>query len=167
MNMSTSKLAFWILRCLVAPASLYFSAWTHRQQWWLIFSRTLPVTSFGDFAIFSLPSTLLQLPVQMMNLLKCFPVRVRASSSTGGSPWMPWYTRRIIVSVVVLELLFMMGMTWLFSYMRVRRWRTCSSRMVLSLTPAPRKILSSQECADHHQAPSRGWRDGWVEKNYP
>ena len=36
------------------------------------------------------------------------------------------------------------GVTWLFSSMRVRRRSTCSSRMVLSMNPARRTMLSSR-----------------------
>ena len=50
------------------------------------------------------------------------------------------------------------GVTWLFSYIRVRRHRTCSLRMVLSPNPSTQKILNSI-FSDHYQRPSRGWRD--------
>ena len=71
------------------------------------------------------------------------PGRVRVLRSYGNSSWIPWYRRGIVVRVTVLIRLLMMGMTWIISYTRVRRRRTCYSRMSLYLTPDPRTMLIS------------------------
>ena len=78
-----------------------------------------------------------------MNLVLYFTGRVIFLRSNGTESWMIWYSHSIMVRVTDLTWLFMMGVTWLFSSTRVRRWRTCSSRIVLSPTPTPLTIFSS------------------------
>ena len=77
-----------------------------------------------------------------MDLLLCFPGRVRSSGNTSTTSWMPWYGWSMIVRFTDLIWLFIMEVTWLFSSMRVIRWIDFYSRMVLYLTPAPRTMLS-------------------------
>ena len=77
------------LRFLVAPVSLDLSTWLSRRQCWLRFSRISAVTSVGAPETFYLPITTLFLPLRMMNILLCFPGRVRFSSSTGNASLMP------------------------------------------------------------------------------
>ena len=84
------------------------------------------------------------LSICMMNLLLFFPRRVRVSRSTGTESWMPWYSRRMMARVTELTWLLVIGVKLLFSSMKLRRRRNCYSRMVLSLTLSPRKILSSR-----------------------
>ena len=97
------------------------------------------VTSVGDLATCSIPSTTLWLLLRMMNLLLCYSGRVGVLRSTGTSSWMPWYRRMNMVRVTDLTWLMMMGVTLLLLFIRVRR-----RRMVLSLTPAPRTMLISR-----------------------
>ena len=76
----------------------------------------------------------------MLVILQYF---LRVSRSTGTAYWMPWYSRRVMVKVTDLTLFLMMEVTLVWSSMRLKRSRTCSSRMVISLTPDPRKMMSS------------------------
>ena len=134
------------LRCLVAPVLLDLSTWPFRRKCWLRLSRPSVLTYVSALATFYLTRTTLRMSLCVMILLMCFPVRVIVSRSTGAASWMPLYVRRIMVRVTDLTWLLMMGVTWLFSSMMLRRQRTCSSRMVLSLTPYPHNMISSILC---------------------
>ena len=101
------------------------------------------MNSVGDLATFYLTSTTMWLLLRIMNILMWFPGSLTVSRSTGTASWMLWYGRSIMVRVTYMNRLLMMGVTWIFSYMRVRKRRTCYSRILLSLTSDPRKVLSS------------------------
>ena len=80
----------------------------------------------------------------MTNMLLCFPRRVRFSRSTGTASLMTWYIRRMMIRITYLTWLLIMGVTWLFSYTRVKRQRNFYSRMLLYLNPYPRTMLISR-----------------------
>ena len=126
---------------LVVPVLLDLYTSPSRQKCWLIISRPSVVTPVGALVIFSLPSTTLWLSLRMMNLLLCFPGRVRVSRSNGTAPLMSWYILRIMVRVIDLNWFLVIGVTWLLSSIRVKTQINCSTNMVLSLTPSPRKML--------------------------
>ena len=107
-------------------------------------SRPPAVTSVGALSTFSLPGTIIWMSLRVIDLLLSPPGRVRVSRSTGTASWMPWYSRRMIIRVTDLTWLLIMGVTRLFSSMRLIRNRTCYSRMVIYLTPSPWKMLSSR-----------------------
>ena len=92
------------------------------------------------------PSVILMmyLTLRVINILLCFPGRVRVLIITISATWIPWYGHRMMVRVVYLTWLFIMDMAWLFSSIRVIRWSNFSSRMVLYLTLAPWTMLSSR-----------------------
>ena len=132
------------LRCLAAPIYMDISTWPSRRKCWLRLLRTSLVTSPGALVKFSLPSRTLRLSLLVMNILLCFPVRVRVLRSTVNASWIPWCSHRIMVRFIDLIWLLMMGLIWIFSSIKVRRWRTCSSMIILFLTLYPHTILGSR-----------------------
>ena len=143
---------------LVSPIFLDLSTWTSRQKCWLRLSRPSSVTSVGAVATFSLPSTMMWIPLCMMNLLICFPGRLIFWRSTGSAPWMTWYFQRIMVRVTDLTWLLIIGVTWLFSYISVIRRRTFPQVWYF---PQHQHHVQCwvQYCTNHHQTPTRWWRD--------
>ena len=131
------------LRFLVAPVFLDLSTRTSRRQCLLRLSRTSSVTSVGAIVTFYLPRATIWLSLHVMNLLLYFPGKVGFLTITGMASLMPLYGQRVVLRVTDLTWVLMMELAWLFSSMSVRRHRNFSSRMLLSLNPNLRTILSS------------------------
>ena len=83
------------------------------------------------------------LPVHMMNLLVCFPGRVRSLRSTGSSPLMTLYSQSMMVKVTHSpDLIVDDGGDMNLLIHDIIKAEDFFSRLVLSLSPDPQKNLS-------------------------